>query len=58
MSLSFRRLLLAGTLLVSPLPLLAEPVLLADALRQGIETSPRIAQAKSGSGHRTGTDIR
>lgn len=47
MSLSFRRLLLAGTLLVSPLPLLAEPVLLADALRQGIETSPRIAQAKS-----------
>lgn len=47
MSLRIRRLLLAGTLVMSPLPLLAEPILLADALRQGVETSPRIAQARA-----------
>ncbi|KUO55515.1 MAG: hypothetical protein APF82_01260 [Sphingomonadales bacterium BRH_c42] len=47
MSLRIRRLLLAGTLLFSSGPLWAEPVTLPDALRQGLESSPRVSQAKA-----------
>lgn len=47
MSLRFRRLLLAGTLIILPGPLWAEPVALPDALRQGLESSPRVSQAKA-----------
>ncbi len=47
MSLRIRRLLLAGTLLFSSGPLWAGPVTLPDALRQGLESSPRVAQAKA-----------
>ena len=44
---SFRRLLLAGALVLSPGPLLAELVALPEALRQGLESSPRVSQAKA-----------
>lgn len=47
MSLAFRRLLLAGTFTLLSGPAWAEPVSLAEALRQGLETSPRVGQAKA-----------
>lgn len=47
MSYRFRRLLLAGTLIFTASPVLAEPVSLAEALRQGLEASPRVGQAKA-----------
>jgi outer membrane protein, heavy metal efflux system len=47
MSYRFRRLLLAGTLIFTANPVWAEPVSLAQALRQGLEASPRVGQAKA-----------
>jgi cobalt-zinc-cadmium efflux system outer membrane protein len=47
MRLSLRAALLAGALIASSGAALAEPVTLADALAQGAEQSPRIAEAKA-----------
>lgn len=47
MSLHFGRLLLAGTFLLSAAPVWAKPITLADALRQGLEASPRVSLAKA-----------
>jgi outer membrane protein, heavy metal efflux system len=47
MSFYFGRLLLAGTFLFSTVPTWAEPVTLPDALRQGLEASPRVSLAKA-----------
>lgn len=42
-----RSLLLAGTLILSSSPVLAESVTLDEALRQGLEASPRASEAKA-----------
>lgn len=47
MSFHLRRLLLAGAFLCSSGPAWAEPVTLPDALKQGLDTSPRISLAKA-----------
>jgi outer membrane protein, heavy metal efflux system len=47
MSSCFGHLLLAGTFLLTSIPTSAEPLTLADALRQGLLSSPRVPLAKA-----------